>query len=255
MLAIISPAKSLDFNKNIPDGLEPTKAAFINNANELAALLKKFNPAELQKLMGISIKLADLNYERYWQWQEKPQSDLLRPALLTFNGEVYNGLDAASLSTEDLQYAQNHLRILSGLYGVLRPLDLIQAYRLEMGIKLNNPIGDNLYKYWGSKIAGKIKEDLDKSGSDILVNLASNEYFKSIKPFIKDINVITPVFKENKNGNWKVITIYAKKARGLMSRFIIQNKINNAKNIKHFDLEGYFYNDHLSKGNEIVFTR
>ncbi len=255
MLAIISPAKSLDFNKNIPEGLESTKATFINNANELAALLKIFNPAELQNLMGISLKLADLNYERYQQWQEKPQLERTRPALLTFNGEVYNGIDAASLSSEDLQYAQNHLRILSGLYGVLRPLDLIQGYRLEMGIKFNNPAGDNLYKYWGSRIADKIKEDLDKSGSDILVNLASNEYFKSIKPFIKNINVITPVFKENKNGNWKVITIYAKKARGLMSRFIIQNRINKAEDLKHFDLEGYFYNDLLSKGNEIVFTR
>ncbi len=255
MLAIISPAKNLDFNKNIPNGLKFSKAAFTNNANDLADLLKKFSPSELQNLMGISRKLADLNYERYRQWQEKPPSELTRPAILAFNGEVYNGLDAVSLSDDDLRYAQNHLRILSGLYGMLRPLDLIQAYRLEMGIKLNNAAGDNLYKYWGSGIADKIKEDLDKSGSDILVNLASNEYFKSIKPFIKDLNVITPVFKENKNGNWKVITIYAKKARGLMSRFIIQNKINKAEDLKHFDLEGYFYNDLLSKGNEIVFTR
>jgi cytoplasmic iron level regulating protein YaaA (DUF328/UPF0246 family) len=255
MITIISPAKSLDFNKTIPNGLKFTKAEFTHSSNDLAALLKKLNPAELQNLMGISLKLADLNYERYQQWQEKPQAEITRPALLTFNGEVYNGLDAASLSADDLQYAQNHLRILSGLYGLLRPLDLIQAYRLEMGIKLNNPKGDNLYKYWGSKIAEKIKDDLNKSGSNTLINLASNEYFKSIKPFIKDLNIITPVFKENQNGNWKVITVYAKKARGLMSRFIIQNKINKAEDLKHFDLEGYFYNDPISKGNEIVFTR
>lgn len=255
MLSVISPAKSLDFTQNC-DFKDFSQPIFLNEANTLVNELRKLKQKELASLMSISTKLAELNYERFVKWQLPFNIKNAKQSLFVFKGDVYQGIDAQSLNNKEIEFANNHLRILSGLYGVLSPLDIIQEYRLEMGTKLNNPKGKNLYKFWDHKITSEINNAIEKSsGEKVLINVASNEYFKSIK--VKNLNydVITPVFKDYKNGQYKVISFFAKKARGLMSRFIFQNTITKAEDIKAFDLANYHFNSELSKEKEWVFTR
>jgi len=254
MLIVISPAKTLDFDnaRIVKHDSFPEHA---HRANELVSILKKYDLSELMQLMGISDKLASLNFYRFKQWQAIPAKDLARQAICAFKGEVYTGLNVDDWDDIDFDFAQDHLRILSGLYGVLRPLDYIAPYRLEMGTKLQTKESENLYEFWGDTLTKSIKKTLSSQGDNILINLASNEYFKSLKA--KDLNseIITPVFKDFKKGQYKLISIYAKKARGMMSRYIIKNQISDVHKLKEFTEEGYLYNDRLTKGNEWVFTR
>jgi hypothetical protein len=254
MIAIISPAKKLDFKKKVPLS-KHTSILFPDEAKELALQLKSYSPRALMELMNISPNLAELNAGRFQKWHWPCDAQEGRQAIYAFNGEAYNGLDAYSLSSEEIETAQEKLRMLSGLYGLLRPLDLIMPYRLEMGTSLQNKKGKDLYRFWGDKITSQLNKDLKNGGHHVLINLASQEYFKAIDPEKIDTPIITPVFKENKNGSYKVISIYAKKARGMMVRFIIRNRLSDPEDLKAFDMDGYHYNNDLSKGNEMVFTR
>ena len=254
MITIISPAKTLDFKVNVQTK-HHTQPIFLDDSKILMNELRKLNPKDIAKLMSVNDSIASLNFERFLSWKLPFTSDNAKQALLAFKGQVYVGLDAKSLSEEDLIFAQDQLRILSGLYGVLKPLDLMQAYRLEMGIPLSNPKGKNLYEFWGTKITDAINDELSKHKQNVLINLASNEYYKSIKSSLIKGRIITPVFKELKGNEYKVITVYAKTARGYMSRFIIQNRIENPEDIKAFDTEGYLFNRDLSTQDEWVFTR
>lgn len=254
MLVVLSPAKNLDLSPaDIP--LDATQPVLMSDAQSLAKQCKKLSPADLSSLMGISDKLAILNAERFSSFTTPFTEDNAKPAVLTFNGDVYLGLDASTLSDEDLAFSQQHLRILSGLYGVLKPLDLMQAYRLEMGTRLANNRGDNLYQYWGSTIAKALNSDQDSNDDPVLINLASNEYFKAVDKKTLKAKIITPVFKDEKKGTYKVISFYAKKARGMMARYIIDKRITNPEQLKQFDTAGYTYSAELSKANEWVFTR
>ena len=254
MLIVISPAKTLDFDTQSKTR-SFTLPPFLDDSAELIDQLRGMTPQELGKLMGISPKLADLNAHRYHAWSLPFTSRNAKQAALAFKGDVYTGLDADTLSAADLKYAQNHLRILSGLHGVLRPLDLMQPYRLEMGTKLKTDRGDDLYAFWNGRINAALATALKKQKDNILVNLASNEYFKSVKAAELDARIIAPVFKERKNGEYKLISFFAKKARGLMSRYIIRNRLDNPEDLKDFDLEGYQYNEALSGEDRLVFTR
>ena len=254
MIAIISPAKNLDFKSPMQTKMF-SHPVFLDNSRVLINELQKLNPKDIAKLMKVNDAIAFLNFERFLSWRTPFSIDNSKQALLAFKGQVFIGLDAKSLTEDDLLYAQGHLRILSGLYGVLQPLDLIQAYRLEMGTPLKNPAGKNLYEFWGSKINEVINDELAKQKSKVLINLASNEYYKAIKPKMIHGEIITPVFKEEKGNEFKVVTVYAKTARGLMSRFIIKNRIDNPEDIKAFDSNGYLFNRDLSNGKEWVFTR
>jgi len=207
------------------------------------------------ELMSISKKLADINVTRFKNWKQVPNEQLMRQAICAFNGDVYTGLNVSDWSLNDFAFGQDHIRILSGLYGVLRPLDYIYPYRLEMGTKLPNSKGENLYQFWNHLITESIQKQLNNQGDNVIINLASNEYFKSIKTKKMDAQLITPVFKNAKNGQYKLVSFFAKKARGLMSRFIVKNQLTEPEQIKEFSLGGYNYNDRLTKGNEWVFTR
>jgi len=254
MLIVISPAKSLDF-KTAPQTRQYTIPEMLDESEKLMARLRTFQPAELAELMHISAKLGQLNYERFQTWHQPFTPDNAKPAVLAFSGDVYQGLDASSLSEEHLLLMQQKLRILSGLYGVLRPLDLMQPYRLEMGTRLQVRRSADLYAFWKRKITPKIKEAIAPSGSNILVNLASNEYYKSIVPDELGAEIVAPQFKDKRNGNYKIISFYAKKARGLMTRFIIENNIDKAEDLQAFDCDGYLYNPRLSTPGKPVFTR
>lgn len=254
MLAVVSPAKNLDYESNLPS-LDVTQPRLLDNAEELVKVCRQLSPQQLGSLMKISDKLAGLNAARFEQWQRPFNEENARPAMFAFNGDVYTGLDAASLSSDAIATAQKQLRILSGLYGVLRPLDLMQPYRLEMGTKLDNAKGKNLYEYWGDTITQVLNDDLAELGSSTLVNLASNEYFSAVKPKHLNANIITPVFKDEKNGQYKVISFYAKKARGLMARFIVNQKPESVSDLKEFDLNGYSFNEAMSSDKELVFCR
>lgn len=254
MLIVISPAKTLDFDKALVVKQE-SFPEFSSQAEQLVNILKKYQPSELMSLMSISEKLALLNELRFKQWQKSPSKQLAKQAICAFKGDVYTGLNVDDWGENDFAFAQDHMRILSGLYGVLRPLDYISAYRLEMGSKLQTLKGDNLYEFWGNKITNSIDSQLDEQGDKVLINLASNEYFKSIKSKLINAEIIIPVFKDSKNGNYKIVSFYAKKARGMMSRFIIKNKLTKPSQLKEFTDGGYYYNDRLTKGNEWVFTR
>lgn len=250
MLVVLSPAKNLDVEP-VNVSLQATQPELMSEMRELVDTCKQLSPANLASLMSISDKLAILNVERFNSFEFPFTQDNAKPAVLTFNGDVYTGLDAESLSEDDLTFAQQHLRILSGLYGVLRPLDLMQAYRLEMGTRLDNPKGKNLYEFWGDKVT----EQLNAEQQPIMVNLASNEYFKVVSKKLLSAPVITPVFKDTKNGNLKVISFFAKKARGLMARYIIENRITDVEQLKQFDVAGYAFDATLSSATEWVFTR
>ena len=217
--------------------------------------LRKLTAVEISTLMKVSPKIAELNLQRFQDWDRGLTKANTRQALLAFKGGVYLGLDAGSFQEADFDFAQQHLRILSGLYGLLRPLDLIQAYRLEMGSKLNIGKQQNLYQFWGSSITAGLNRQLEKLNAEYLLNLASNEYFKAVKPAELNAQIITPAFKEYKNGEYKMIGVYAKKARGLLSRYIIKQQLTEAEGIKEFAVEGYKFNKKLSQGNTWVFTR
>ncbi len=254
MLFVVSPAKYLDYDTPTPVK-KHTKAPLLKEAEQLIPQLKNMAPQGLSKLMGISDKLAILNYDRYQQWSLPFTAHNARQAAFAFKGDVYLGLDAYSMDEADFAFAQQHMRILSGLYGLLKPLDLIQPYRLEMGTKLKNERGKDLYEFWGDKITFEINKQLKKNKSEALINLASNEYFKAVKLKRLNVDVITPVFKDWKNGEYKMISFFAKKARGLMSAYIIKNRIETPEQIKTFDWEGYGFNKAMSESNKWVFTR
>jgi hypothetical protein len=252
MKIVISPAKSLDFETNVPTS-KYTEGIFLNEASKLNEVLKKKSPKQLSDLMHISDKLGELNWQRNQDWELPFSSENAKQAVFAFKGDVYIGLDAYSLSEAKIQQLQQKLRILSGQYGLLKPLDLMQPYRLEMGTKLKIGKNNNLYQYWDSKITDALNSEL--SENEVFVNLASNEYFKVIKPKLLKVPVITPVFKDYKNGKLKMISFFAKKARGLMVRFIIDNSIENLEDLKGFNYEGYAFDGNLSSAKELVFTR
>ena len=254
MLMVVSPAKTLDYDTQ-PATTASSQPDFLEQAEALIKQLRTLTPADLGSLMKISDKLAQLNVARFAAWQQPFTPDNAKQAVLAFKGDVYTGLDAETLTEKQFQFAQKHLRILSGLYGILRPLDLMQAYRLEMGTKFSNSGGKNLYDFWGDQITEKLNEDIAAQKHKVLINLASNEYFKSVKPKQLNVSVITPVFKDWKNGQYKIISFYAKKARGLMCRYAIDQKITKAEQLKNFDYEGYAYKESMSSDSEWVFIR
>lgn len=254
MLLVISPAKNLDQTSALPK-VKATEPIHLDKAAELIRQLKPLAPQDICTLMKLSDKLGTLNYERFQQWQQPFTPDNARPAVLTFNGDVYQGLEAASFSDSDFAFAQQHLRILSGLYGLLRPLDLIQAYRLEMGTKFANTAGKDLYAFWGNTLTNSLNDELKAQGADTVVNLASGEYFKAIKAKQLNAKIIEPVFKDYKNGQFKIISFYAKKARGLMSAYSIKHKLTNPADLKAFDVAGYSYDAAQSSDSKWVFTR
>lgn len=254
MLIVISPAKKLDFD--IASGIEKyTQPELLEYSEKLLSKLKKMSPKQVSKLMNISDDLGELNFQRFQLWQMPFTPENAKQAILAFNGDVYQGLDAGSLSETALERSQQKLRILSGLYGVLKPLDLIQPYRLEMGTKLKYNKANNLYDFWNPVLTKTINEAVSESGSEILINLASNEYFKSIDKKKLKAEIVTPDFKDLKNGSYKMISFYAKRARGLMTRFILENDITEISNLQAFDSEGYLFNPRLSTDENPVFTR
>lgn len=240
MLIVLSPAKTLDYDTPPTTGMH-TLPDFIEHSTELIATLKQLSPAQIGSLMQISDALAVLNVARYASWSPKFTKKNAKQAVLAFDGDVYEGLDAPSLSAAQLDYAQSHIRILSGLYGVLRPLDLMQPYRLEMGTRLANPRGKDLYAFWGNLVTDALNQTLAAQKSKALVNLASEEYFKVVKPKLLNLPVITPVFEDWKGGKYKVISFYAKRARGLMARYAVVNRITQPEKLKAFDVEGYAF--------------
>jgi len=254
MLLVVSPAKKLDFESPLAT-TQASQASLLEHSEILIERCVKLSPDQIASLMKLSDKLAGLNAARFGEWSQPFTSENARPAVLAFNGDVYSGLDAASFSGDDFDFAQKHFRILSGLYGLLRPLDLMQAYRLEMGTKLDNIRGSNLYQFWGDIITDELNKALVEQKDDVLINLASNEYFKAVKKKSLNAIIITPQFKDWKNDQYKMISFFAKKARGLMARYIIQNQLTDVEQLKNFDLAGYQYNSDLTQGNELVFTR
>lgn len=254
MLFVVSPAKNLDYETPAPIDTF-TQPTLLDQAEELVGICQKLSPQELGSLMKISDKLAGLNAARFTEWERPFTIANAKQAVFAFNGDVYAGLDAASLDTQVWDYAQGHMRILSGLYGVLKPLDLMQPYRLEMGTKLKNPAGKDLYTYWGSVIAEELNEVAKKSNSKVLINLASNEYFKAVDLAKLNVPVVTPVFKDTKNGQLKIISFYAKKARGMMARFILETQPNSIEDLQSFNTAGYEFNPSLSTDKELVFCR
>lgn len=253
MLVLISPAKSLNFDTR-PVTDKHSQALFLKEARLVNREIKKLSPNDLSELMGISNKLGELNFVRNQQWKTPFTTENAKQAIFAFTGDVYQGLDAASFSDQEFEIAQEKIRILSGLYGLLKPLDLIQAYRLEMGTKIGIDGSNNLYGFWNEKLTKAINKELTEAGGP-LINLASNEYFKAIDSKKIKAEIISPAFKDLKNGQYKIISFFAKKARGLMSRFIIQNNISELDDLKAFDLDGYYFNNELSKDKNWVFTR
>lgn len=254
MLAILSPAKTLDYETPLKTKLN-SQPIYGRESNQLIKTLRSFEPFEVASLMKISDKLADLNHKRYVEWRNKPAESKTRPAALAFKGDVYQGLEAQSFNDNDLKFAQRHLRILSGLYGLLRPLDVIQPYRLEMGTKLKTSKGQNLYDYWGTKLTDGLNEALKESKEGTLVNLASNEYFGAVQPELLEGSLLNIGFKEKRNGQLKFVSFSAKKARGLMANFIIKERVKKPDDLKSFDLENYRFNAKMSSELEWTFSR
>lgn len=252
MKIVISPAKSLDFLTSVPTK-EFTQGVFLSEAAKISTILKKKTPKKLSALMDISANLGELNWQRNQEWSIPFSLENSRQAIYAFSGEVYVGIDAYTLPLDKLGQLQDKLRILSGQYGLLKPLDLMQPYRLEMGTKLKIGTKKDLYQFWDKKITLEINKDLTEN--EPFINLASNEYFKVIKPNLLKSTIVTPVFKDYKDGKLKVISFFAKKARGLMVRFIIDNDINTIEELKMFNYEGYRFDANLSGNNELVFTR
>ncbi len=254
MLMVISPAKTLDF-ETPPHTKKSSIPDFLEQSAQLVTTMRKQSPVQLGKLMGISPKLAELNAQRFQDWQRPFTPDNAKQAILAFKGDVYIGLEADEYSQRDLTFAQKKLRILSGLYGVLKPLDLIQPYRLEMGTSIKNPGGKDLYQFWHEQVTLSLAAELETHRNKTLLNLASNEYFKVVKPELLPGQVITPIFKDYKNGTYKVLSFFAKKARGAMASYIVKNRIDKPDAIKDFDVDGYRFNPDLSQDTNWVFTR
>ncbi len=255
MIVVLSPAKALDYTSAIPIEVERTSIPFAAESQRLISELKTMKIADITKLMKVSVNIATLNYERYQKWAYPFDQDQARAAIYAFMGEAYRGLDAYSMSAADVAFAQQHLIMLSGLYGALRPQDAILPYRLEMGTKLKIDEAKNLYAFWGNKITTLIRDYMEQTKSNVLINLASAEYFKAIQPKVLKAPIITPLFLQLKGDEYKQIVVYAKKARGMMSRFIIDNRIENPEDIKAFNIDGYAFHQALSTDDKWVFTR
>ena len=253
MITIISPAKTLDLSATETEAVDKPK--FYKEAGNLSQILKTHSAKDLMKLMSVSEKLANLNYERFQNFSSRYTDNNSKAALLTFKGDVYLGLDAASLSAKDMNFAQDHLRILSGMYGILKPLDKMQPYRLEMGTKLKNPAGKDLYEFWGDQITKALNRELGKQKTKVLVNLASKEYYQVLQEKNIKAEIIHVHFRENRDGKLKFLSFNAKKARGLMSRYIITNKVDDLEGLKAFDLENYYFEESLSDKNNYYFIR
>jgi cytoplasmic iron level regulating protein YaaA (DUF328/UPF0246 family) len=254
MKIIISPAKKIDSSKN-RNNTPFSEHLFLDKAKELVSILKDFSPTELSELMGISANLGLLNTDRYLNWSLPFSQKNAKQVILTFKGDVYQGINADDFEREDFDFAQKHLRILSGLYGLLKPLDLMQAYRLEMGTKLKTDKGNNLYQFWGDSLTQCLANEIKIDKESCLINLASNEYGKVLNMKELGVPVITPVFKDFKNGQLKIISFFAKKARGRMCRYIIKNKITSANKLQNFNDGGYTFEKEISSESEFVFVR
>jgi len=254
MLILLSPAKTLDMETPTQVS-RPTQPQFMEESDKLVSTLKKYRPGRLGKLMNLSDKLATLNVERYEEWQPPFSKSNARPAIHAFRGDVYTGFDVDTMSKKDLDQAQKQVRILSGLYGVLRPYDLMQAYRLEMGTRLKTRRGTDLYAFWGSQLTDHLNEELESVKDPLVVNLASNEYFKSIKPKALNAQLVAPNFQDQKNGEYKMISFFAKKARGAMARYLVESRAKNVDDIQGFNGLGYKYSKKLSTDDKPVFTR
>ncbi|MBP6116369.1 MAG: peroxide stress protein YaaA [Neisseriaceae bacterium] len=254
MFFVLSPAKTLDETTPAPTQTY-TQSPLLKHSAELIKVCRKLSPQDIAELMKVSDKIAVLNTERFGDWATPFDLKNAKQAVYLFKGDVYEGLDAYHLTAKATDYLQQHLGILSGLYGILKPLDLMQPYRLEMGTKLSNPKGANLYAYWGQIIAKQINQYMRESGQETLINLASNEYFKAVDKKTLAYPIVTPIFKDKKNGEYKIISFYAKRARGLMVKYAAENQLNSPEALKNFDLGGYYYSADHSNGNEWVFLR
>ena len=254
MIILMNSSKTLNFER--PAHISKyTIPEFLEDCEFLVGRLQKLSVSDFARLMGVSENLAVLNVKRYKNWLTSPGSSDAKQALLAFEGDIYAAMDADRYKIKDFDFAQKHLRILSGLYGILRPLDLIQPYRLEMAAKLKTDRGQDLYRFWGARITASLNEMLKREKSGILINLASAEYFKSAIPKLLRAEVITPVFKEYKDPSYRVVAIYAKKARGLMCDYIVQNRITRVEDLQSFNLDGYRFSPGLSSQKDWVFTR
>jgi len=254
MLIVLSPAKTLDFETPATTS-EYSQATLLSESELLIQRCQQLSMQEIASLMKVSDKIAGLNVARFAEWKLPLTTEQAKQALFAFKGDVYTGLQAQSLAPTTLTYAQQHLRILSGLYGLLKPLDLMLAYRLEMGTKLDNLRGTNLYQFWGSIVTNAVNEALQQQGDQLLINLASNEYFKAVKKKELKGQIITPIFKDQKNGQYKVISFYAKKARGLMARYILENELTDIEQLKQFTVDGYYFVEADSTATDLVFYR
>jgi len=254
MIILMNSSKTLDFQQKARIS-KHTYPELIKDAAILVQELRKLSEPDFAKLMKVSEKLAKLNIERLANWQNQSNTSNAKQALLAFKGDIYSGMDVENYKVKDFEFAQKHMRILSGLYGILRPLDLIQPYRLEMATKLVTAKGKNMYQFWGNKINESVRELLKRQKSGVLVNLCSAEYFKAIKPGLSDITVVTPVFKEYRDGAYRFVTLYAKKARGMMCNYIIQNRLTGVDELKSFDVAGYRFNKTISSDDQWAFTR
>lgn len=254
MLIVLSPAKSLDY-KTPCKVKTTTLPEFVAESAKLIADLKKLSPQEIANLMGLSDQLAALNVGRYRDWSKKFTEENSKPAIYAFNGDVYDGFDVQTLNAKALEFAQSHLRILSGLYGTLRPLDLMQPYRLEMGTAFKNTRGKDLYAFWGDRVTNSLKKLLEQEKKPVLLNLASEEYFKVLQAKSLACPVVSPVFQDGKDGKYKIISFYAKRARGLMARYVVENRITNPEDLKGFNLDGYKYVASESKPEKPLFRR
>ena len=254
MLMVISPAKTLDY-ETPPATARFTQPQYLDHSQELIEQLRELSPQQIGELMHLSDKLSGLNAARFGSWTPAFTPENAKQALLAFKGDVYTGLNAVDFNEADFDYAQNHLRMLSGLYGLLRPLDLMMPYRLELGTKLANPRGKDLYAFWGTQISEWLNQALAEQGDDVLLNLASNEYFSAVKKTALNARIINTEFKDLKNDQHKIISFYAKKARGMMSRFVIKERINNPEHLKQFDEQGYRFSAEQSKPDLLVFLR
>ena len=254
MLIVLSPAKSLDY-KTPAKVKAPTLPEFVSESAKLIADLKKLSPQEVANLMGLSDQLAALNVGRYRDWSKKFTEENSKPAIYAFDGDVYEGFDVKTLDAKAIAFAQDNIRILSGLYGALRPLDLMQPYRLEMGTSFKNARGKDLYAFWGERVTDSLKQVLEQQKKPVLLNLASEEYFKVLQAKNLDCPVISPIFQDGKDGKYKIISFYAKRARGLMARFVVENRITDAADLKGFNLDGYKYVPSESKPEKPLFRR
>ena len=254
MLIVISPAKTLDLESKYKSPLT-TRPEFLPDSGKLIKIMREYSAQDLKQLMNTSDAISTLNVERFKKWKTPFSETNARPAIFTFKGDVYTGLEVENFSSADLKYAQDHLRILSGLYGALKPLDLMQAYRLEMGTSISNERGKNLYEFWGDKVTDAINRDMSAQKDDTLVNLASNEYFSVLNKKSVQANIVTPVFKDYSNGKYRVISFYAKKARGKMAAWIIQNRVSKPGALADFAIDGYRYSSAESSPDKPVFLR